>query len=153
MCGTASKAEQSRKYASDELQRVCCFQFHGFASAYAGLLPLARIMRVVKEPDLPHARARVRNHLTRFYGKEGILFFGALAHSGEVQRGENLADCFYLKGKPPHAATCARGGIDEPDRHSCVSEKNARLPHACVRVSNGGRGYGLRFYGARSFSE
>ncbi len=37
---------------------------------------------MVEKPDFAHARARVRNLLTRFYGKAGILPFGVLAHSG-----------------------------------------------------------------------
>src|SRR5260370_9637225 len=109
------------KYASDELQRVCCCELHGFATAYAGLLPLARSIRIVEESDLPHAR--VRNNLTRFCGKAGRLLFEFLAHSGRPSYA-NLA-CSFLSER--QTRTCAR----VPSRMARTSDRT-RAPERQV---------------------
>ena len=94
----ASNARQGRNTASDELHRLCLSQFHGLASAWAELLLLARIIRMVENSDLAHARARVRYPLDRVLRKCGDSAFGVLAHSGEVQRSDSWLQAKYLKG-------------------------------------------------------
>ncbi len=66
ICPLAPNAERCRKRGTANLQHVCPPQFHGFASACAVLLSHARSIGVVEKPDFAHARARVRNRLTRF---------------------------------------------------------------------------------------
>jgi hypothetical protein len=57
---------------------------------------LRLIVTVVEKTDFPHARARVRYHLTRFYGKGGEASFGVLCAQRGTQgrqsprRGPNL---------------------------------------------------------------
>jgi len=57
---------------------------------------------MVEKPEFPHARA---TPLTRFYGKTGILLFGALAHSGGGGGTQILRQALYLKRDTAHAAT------------------------------------------------
>src|SRR5258707_13579302 len=79
----ASKARQGRNSPSDEFHRLCFSQFHGLASAWAELLLLARIIRMVEKPEFAHARARVRYPLDKVLWKSGNSDFRGLS----AQRG------------------------------------------------------------------
>jgi len=73
----ASNARQGRNTASDEFHRLCLSQFHGLASAWAELLLLARIIRVVEKPESVHARARAQP-LDKVFGKgRDFAFLGS----------------------------------------------------------------------------
>jgi hypothetical protein len=77
ICPLALNAGQCRKTSSTNLLYLCQSRFHGLASACAELPLHARIVRLVEKPDFPHARARVGNPLTGFWGKGGILILGS----------------------------------------------------------------------------
>jgi hypothetical protein len=69
--------------AKDELGCICCYQFHGLASACVELLSHARSIGVVEKPDFAHARARVRYPLDKVLWKCMVcVFWGSSAQRG-----------------------------------------------------------------------
>jgi hypothetical protein len=101
----ASNAKQGRNTASDEFRRLYFSQLHGLANAWAELLLLARIIRMVEKQEFAHARARVRYPLDKVLRESGNSAFRNVSAQRGGAEMRLLATGCYLQWKPALAAT------------------------------------------------